>query len=396
MTVLPKKKKKFFLRKARNKSSSSFFSFFRLFLTMRIHAELKKLLKKILFGLNIIAALALLIAYASVIINPEKIAFPAFFGLAYPYLLLVNIIFIIIWAINFKREVFISIIVIALGYTHFNNFIRFWNKDNGDHDFSLMSYNIRLFNHYDTESNSEKDIINYLKSNTPDILCLQEFYHNGPVSAVYRSFAEPVNKGYNVHRKFIRIRNNRHYGIVTFTTYPVIARGDILHPNSASLSIYTDIVIDSDTVRIYNNHLQSFKLRRMERSLIEEIYASDEDDTMKELRDLSFSLKQGFARRAYQANVLKEHINSSPYPVIVCGDFNDTPISYTYRKIRKGLKDAFVESGSGAGFTYKGKYPSNRIDYILFDKNIISNGYTTDRVKFSDHYPITAYFKISD
>ena len=357
---------------------------------------MNKLIRKILFVLNIVAVLALLIAYASVIINPEKIAFPAFFGLAYPYLLMVNVIFIIIWGINFKREVFISIIVIALGYNHFNNFIKFGKKETGDHDISIMSYNIRLFNHYDTQSNSEKDIMTYLKLNNPDILCLQEFYLNGPVSSVYRRFAEPINKDYNVHRKFIRIRNDRYYGITTFTTYPVIARGDILHPNSASLSIYTDIVIDSDTVRVYNNHLQSFKLRRMDRSLIEEIYTNDEDDTMKELRDLSFSLKQGFARRAYQAKILKEHINSSPYPVIVCGDFNDTPISYTYRKIRKGLKDAFVESGSGAGFTYKGKYPSNRIDYILFDKNIISSGYITDRVKFSDHYPIRAYFKISD
>ena len=357
---------------------------------------MKKLLRKILFGLNIIAALALLIAYASVIINPEKIAFPAFFGLAYPYLLLVNIIFIIVWAINLKREVFISIIVIAVGYSHFNNFIKFRKNETGEYDFSLTSYNIRLFNHYDTEINSEKDILNYLKSNSPAILCLQEFYLNGPVSSVNRRFAEPISEEYNVHTKFIRIEDDRHYGITTFTTYPVIARGDILHPNSASLSIYTDILIDSDTVRIYNNHLQSFKLRRMERSLIEEIYANEEDDTMKELRDLSFSLKQGFARRAHQARILKEHISSSPYPVIVCGDFNDTPISYTYHKIRKGLKDAFVESGSGAGFTYKGKYPSNRIDYILFDKDLVSNGYTTDRVKHSDHYPITAYFRIRD
>jgi len=357
---------------------------------------LQKLLTKILFSLNLIAALALLIAYASVVINPEKIAFPAFFGLAYPYLLLANIIFVIVWAINFKKEVFISIIVIALGYNHFNNYIRFRSNETGDFDFSLMSYNIRLFNHYDTERNSEKDIITYLKSNNPDILCLQEFYLNGPVSSIDRRFAEPINEDNNVHKKFIRIKDNRHYGVATFTTFPVIARGDILHPNSASLSIFTDIVIASDTFRIYNNHLQSFKLRHMERSLLEEIYASGQAGTMKELKDLSFSLKQGFARRAHQAKIVKEHINSSPYPVIVCGDFNDTPISYSYRKIRKGLKDAFVESGKGAGFTYKGKYPPNRIDYILFDSRLISSGYKTDRVKHSDHYPIIAYFRISD
>lgn len=357
---------------------------------------MQKLFNKILLILNAIAALALLISYASVIINPEKIAFPAFFGLAYPYLLLGNIIFVLIWAINFRKEVFISVIVIALGFNHLNNFIRFRNNETGDYDFSLTSYNIRLFNHYDTDSNSEEEILNYLEAGNPDILCLQEFYFNGPVSSVNRRFADPINENYDVHKKFIPIKDNRHYGIVTFTTFPVVSRGVITHLNSASLSIYTDILIDKDTFRIYNNHLQSFKLRRMERSLFEEIYANDQEGTMKELRDLSFSLKQGFARRAHQARILKKHINSSPYPVIVCGDFNDTPISYSYRKIRKGLKDAFVESGGGAGFTYKGRYPSNRIDYILFDNRFISSGYKTDRIKYSDHYPITAYFKVSD
>lgn len=356
---------------------------------------MQKLLRKILFLLNGIAALSLLTAYASVLINPEIIAFPAFFGLAYPYLLLINVVFVVIWAVNFKKEIFISILVIALGYNHFNNFIRFRNVESGEADFSLMTYNIRLFNHYDSDRNSENDILTYLKSEHPDILCLQEFYINGPVSGLERRFAYPVNKDYNVHKKFIHIRDKRHYGIVTLTSFPIVGRGDIIHTNSASLSIYTDIVIDSDTFRIYNNHLQSFKLRRMEKSLLEELYASEQIGTVKDLRDLSFSLKQGFARRAHQAKMVREHINSSPYPVIVCGDFNDTPISYSYRKIRKGLKDAFVESGTGAGFTYKGNYPPNRIDYILFDNRLMSEGFETDRVKYSDHYPVKAYFSIS-
>jgi len=357
---------------------------------------LQKLLRKILFLLNLIAALALLLAYVSVIINPAKLALPAFFGLAYPYLLLINILFAVFWALNLKKEVLISIIAIALGFNHFNNFIRFRNGEPGNYDFKVMSYNIRLFNHYDSDKNSEQEILGYLESNKPGILCLQEFYLNGPVSGISGRFARPIDKNYNVHSKFVHIKENRHYGIATFTSYPIIGRGDILHSNSASLSIYTDVLIASDTFRIYNNHLQSFKLRGMERSLLEEIYSSDQDAPMKELRDLSFSLKQGFARRAEQAKTVKEHINSSPYPVIVCGDFNDTPISYTYRKIRKGLKDAFVESGSGAGFTYKGKYPPNRIDYILYDNRLTSNGFVKDRVKFSDHYPITAYFLLDN
>ncbi|HCC71573.1 MAG TPA: hypothetical protein DEQ09_10555 [Bacteroidales bacterium] len=357
---------------------------------------MKKVTRKILFPLNILVALSLLIAYSSVVISPVKIAFPAFFGLAYPYLLLVNVIFIIIWALNFRWEIIISALVIIIGLNHFNNYIRLRNNETGEYDFKLLTYNIRLFNHYDSESNSEQDIINYLRSNNPDILCLQEFYINGPVSEMKKDFIKPVNKNYYVHTKFVTIKDDRQYGIVTLTKFPIVGSGDILHPNSGSLSIYTDILIAADTFRVYNNHLQSFKLRRMEKSFLEEIYNGDQNDTMKDLRNLSFSLKKGFAQRGQQACIVKDHINSSPYPVIVCGDFNDTPISYTYRKIRKGLKDAFVESGSGAGFTYKGKYPPNRIDYILFDSRIISSGYETDRIKYSDHYPVKAYFRISD
>ncbi len=357
---------------------------------------MNKILIKILTGLNLIVALALLIAYISVVINPDFLTFPALFGLAYPYLLLANIIFVITWSLSFKKELFISLIVILIGLNHLNNFIRFGNNDIDDYDFSLMSYNIRLFNHYDSERNSEKDITNYLKSNSTDILCLQEFYINSPVSDLQKRFVKQIHDTYNIHSKFIPIKDNRFYGIATFTVYPVIRRGDIVHPNSASLSIFTDIVIGADTLRIYNNHLQSFKLRRVERSLIEELYNNDQTETMREIRDISFSLKQGFIRRAQQAIEVKKHIDSSPYPVIVCGDFNDTPVSYSYRKIRKGLNDAFVESGNGAGFTYKGKYPANRIDYILFDKRLTSTGFVSDRIKYSDHYPIKAVFRFKE
>ena len=114
---------------------------------------------------------------------------------------------------------------------------------------------------------------------------------------------------------------------------------------------------------------------------------------MKEVKSLSVSLKKGFVKRALQSQVVKDNINKSPYPVIVLGDFNDTPVSYSYRKIRKGLNDSFLNSGYGAGFTYRGNYPRNRIDYILYDDNLINSYFEIIKVKYSDHYPIVAYFK---
>jgi endonuclease/exonuclease/phosphatase family metal-dependent hydrolase len=104
-------------------------------------------------------------------------------------------------------------------------------------------------------------------------------------------------------------------------------------------------------------------------------------------------LKKGFVKRALQAQELKESINASKYPVIVTGDFNDTPVSYTYRSIRKGLNDSFFFFLHGAGFTYRGNYPPNRIDYILYDKKLTNSHFEIIKAKYSDHYPIMAWFK---
>jgi endonuclease/exonuclease/phosphatase family metal-dependent hydrolase len=329
---------------------------------------LKKVLYKILLAVNLFFAFTLLMSYLAVHVSPGDFALPAFFGLAYPYLLLFNIILAIIWAMLLRFEALISVIVIAIGFTHFSNYIKL-SKPSGDksNTFKVLSYNLRLFNNFENNNNSssEKKILEFLKTQNPDILCLQEFFGSGSPAQKETAFKAALGGKYYSHMKAIVNGKNRFYGIVTFSKYPIIRKGEIIHPGSSSLSIFTDIVIRNDTFRIYNNHLQSFRLKMMERSFIEEMTVPDNKETMDEVKSLSRSLKKGFVLRALQAQVVKDRINMSPYPVIVAGDFNDTPVSYSYRKIRKGLSDSFVNSGYGAGFTYKGNYPPNRIDYMI-------------------------------
>jgi len=346
--------------------------------------------------INAVFAFSLLMSYLAVHISPGIFVLPAFFGLAYPYLLLVNIILVITWAALLKYEALISIVVIAFGLTHFSNYIKLRKPVGNKKDtFKVLSYNLRLFNYFENNSNdiSEKKVLEFLKTQDPDILCLQEFFVLGDPLRKGKEIKRILGSGYYSHMKVIGSGKNRAYGIATFTKYPIIRRGEIIHPKSSSLSIYSDVLIQNDTFRIYNNHLQSFRLRRMERSFIEEIAAPEDKEPINGIRNLSVNLKKGFAIRAVQSQVVKEHINRSPVPVIVIGDFNDTPVSYSYRKIRKGLHDSFVDSGYGAGFTYKGKYPPNRIDYILYDDALISRYFEIIKVKYSDHYPIIAYFR---
>ena len=329
-------------------------------------------------------------------ISPGDFALPAFFGLAYPYLLLVNIILVVIWAMMLRFEALISVVIIALGFTHFSNYIKLFKPVGDKTDtFKVISYNVRLFNYFENKNvtNSEKRIIEFLKTQKPDILCIQEFFGLGNPDEKEETFREALGGKYYSHIKVLGRGKNRFYGIATFSKYPIIKKGEIIHPASSSLSIYSDIIIGSDTFRIYNNHLQSFRLQRMERSLIEELTLPENNEAMVEVKGLFVNLKNGFIRRALQSQVVKDNINRSPYPVIVAGDFNDTPVSYSYRKIRKGLNDSFVNSGYGAGFTYRGNYPPNRIDYILYDKVLVNSYFEIVRIKFSDHYPIIAYFK---
>jgi len=360
---------------------------------------LKKVLYKILLVVNAIFAFALLISYLAVHVNPEYFALPAFFGLAYPYLLFFNVILVIIWTALLKFEAFISLIVIAIGFSHFTNYIKL-RKPVGDRadTFNVLSYNVRLFNYFENNnsSSSEKKVMEFLIAQKPNIICLQELYIIGDPHEKEEEIKKALGGKYFSHMKFISNGSNRFYGIVTLSQYPIIRKGEIIHPKSSSLSIFTDILIRKDTFRIYNNHLQSFRLKRMERSFIEEIAAPDEKKTITDIKSLYKSLKTGFVRRAIQSKTVKDHINQSPFPVIVAGDFNDTPVSYSYRKIRNGLHDSFVQSGYGAGFTYKGNYPPNRIDYILYDNTLINSYFEIIKVKYSDHYPIIANFKIND
>jgi endonuclease/exonuclease/phosphatase family metal-dependent hydrolase len=258
-----------------------------------------------------------------------------------------------------------------------------------------MSYNLMLMSNYTSADNSEteKKILSLLKSSEPDILFLQELYITGDAEKKDEEIKKALGGKYYSHVKLLGKGKNKYYGIATYTKYKIAGRGEIIHPGSSSLSIYTDVIISGDTFRVFNNHLQSFRLKKVEKSFMEELIESENKEALNEIMSLSVSLKKGFVRRALQAQIVKDYINRSPYPVIVAGDFNDTPVSYTYRKIRKGLKDSFVTSGYGAGFTYRGNYPPNRIDYILYDDSLINTKFEILRVKYSDHYPVKAWFR---
>jgi exonuclease III len=178
-------------------------------------------------------------------------------------------------------------------------------------------------------------------------------------------------------------------GQLTLTRFPILNMGEIRFKNSGNMIIYSDMLISSDTVRVYNCHLQSYRLQKKEINSIDSMDFENNEETKEKFMMLRGKFRDALIKRAEQAATLREHLNACPYPVIVCGDFNDTPVSFTYRMVKGNLMDSFTESGKGTANTYNGKLPSFRIDYILYSPKFTSYNFEVFSLNHSDHYPIS-------
>lgn len=362
---------------------------------------MKKIAGKLILYSNILLAALLLLSYSAPFINPGRLLFPAFLGLAYPYLLIINIVFFVYWTIRFRKELLISLIVILIGWGHLMNLIPL-NFDKAEDAgsisqsevlLSIMSYNVRTFDKYNwnKKSNSREGIFQIVSDKNPDILCMQEFYSVNKAGQRERDIRKQLS-GYNYYSIYYSAKSGPEtgFGVATFSKYPVVKTSRIPFDSTMNQAIYTDIKIDTDTVRVFNIHLQSIRFVQRSYSFIDTLSLKYSNKQMEEVKEIGKRLRDAFVMRAEQSNIIHNYIAASPYPVIVTGDFNDTPLSYSYKRIKKGLADSFRESGRGLGNTYAGDLPSFRIDFILHGKEFETAAFGRVKTKFSDHFPIWA------
>lgn len=372
---------------------------------VRQHKEKKKLsnISKTILIFNLLAVLLLVCCYLSLFVSPAHFWPFAFFGLAYPLIVVLNIAFIIYWIIRGRWKFIISLVAVGAGWPVLTGFIQinFDKQELPGNDTSLikvLSYNVRLFDLYNWTNNKKtrNEMLDFLNREKANILCLQEIYTDDDGEFLTLDTLVKSQPAKYFHIKNTKtLRNKNHWGIATFTTYPIVNRGSISFGEGVNnICIYTDIKKGSDTIRVYNMHLQSIHFREEDYKYLEEINKDKDAVELEGFRKIFVRLKLGFKKRSSQVDLVANHIQNSPYPLIVCGDFNDPPASYTYRKISSGLLDAFMESGNGLGRTYNGKFPSFRIDYILHSKSFDSYRFETLPEEYSDHNAITSYLKV--
>ncbi|HPS26481.1 MAG TPA: endonuclease/exonuclease/phosphatase family protein [Bacteroidales bacterium] len=359
---------------------------------------------KLMLVANILVVLLLLTSFSSSFINPRVFWLPAFAGIIYPYVLIVNIAFIAMWLFIRLKYALISLLPVLLGFSYFTSFLQCNSEKSATGSasaFKVMSYNVHNFDLYNYKKNwqinyeKRNKIFAFLKNQDCDIICFQEFVNNCSGEFKTKDTLITFLKATNVHAEYSVVsRHIYEFGLATFTAFPIVGKGLIKFPNSRNnFCIYTDVLIGSDTVRIYNAHLQSLHLGNSDIEFADNLASGNANADEKDLKNKSLRilryLKRGFVKRSVQAELLAGHIKKCPYPVILCTDLNDTPFSYAYYQLGALLNDAFKEAGFGLGTTYYNIYPSFRIDYIFLSPHFKASNFKNVKTDNSDHYPVT-------
>lgn len=327
--------------------------------------------QKVLYIFNGLAAFILLLSYIIPYIPPRSFPLISVLSLSVPVLIIINVLFLLFWLVFFNKKWILSALVLLLGYQQFDALFKFSGTFPAEsaNSFSLMSYNVRLFNHYrwiNQEGLPDK-MGDFIKSERPDVLCFQDYHQDGKASLPDYPYQYESLKGKKTRS-----------GLAVFTRFNIVNSGALDFPQSSNHAIFVDLQIKTDTVRVYNIHFQSLK-----------ISPEVETITQQDYEVLGQRISKAFVQQQDQLEILMKHIEKSPYKIVLAGDFNNTAFSYLYRKIRRAhFTDAFVQAGNGFGKTYHLSWFPLRIDFIMHDPHFKSLYFKTFTEEYSDHYPI--------
>jgi len=331
-------------------------------------------LNKIIFFLNNIFAVLFIASFVLPYASPKSFPLLSILSLTVPLIIIVHVLFILYWwIIGFKKQFFLSAlcILLAIGFSYFPYKFSGKNVISGD-SFTVMNFNVRLFNRYNwiDDKNIPANISSFIDQNKPDILAIQEFYPSKDLSIKY-PYQHIIYKG-----------DKKDFGQVIYSNYKIINKGSLNFENSSNNAIYIDFIKNSDTIRVYNLHLESLGVK--ERNI--ELEGLSESGSKK----IVHQLETAFIKQQKQVEQFLEHKNSCNYKIIICGDFNNTAYSWAYHHVKGDFTDTFTEAGKGFGETYSFfKYPL-RIDFILADKKFKVNHHQNFDKDLSDHEPILA------
>ena len=354
--------------------------------------------------LNIFLALVLIASAYSAFISPEQNMLFAYAGLLFPVLIIVNSCFLIYWLIVKRWGMsFILVMVFALCWRSIAIFcpLHFDTKEQPREELvKILSYNVMSFAYQNHTKETPNKIIEYIAGSDADIVCLQEYMVSSRPNLMSSQAVAKALPMYPYRAEIFfssAINKNYQYGLALFSKFPILSSRRIPFPSIYNGSAIHEIYINGKKVMVVNNHLESFKLTAEDRSKYSDMITNVNLESFEEFSGvLQQKLGQAFLTRARQAETIAAEIKkANAYYTIVCGDFNDTPLSYARRTIQGPLIDAYAESGRGLGISYNQNYFYFRIDHIFHSINMDAYNCRVDAsIKLSDHYPVYCYLKV--
>lgn len=354
----------------------------------------------------ILLAVVTLVAYLAVFVKPETCAVPAIVGMGFPYILIVDVLYALLLIFFKKWTALLMLAVLIPGYEFIDatvqvNPIHYVEDfDDDDSTFSIMSFNVRLLDRYNWikgKNDTRTKIFEFLRYESPDVVCFQEFYNNSSDSITNEMIIQDllgtsyIVRDYNPDDK----KHSTNKGYRIFSKYPLGKVSPIFDQTDNLIGIYADAQVLDRKVRIMNFHLKSIKLGYDDYDFIDQIEQKNNKEQMSGVMNIYSKISKAYSIRTRQAEIIRGLVEQSPYAVVLCADFNDPPVSYCYRTIKGNtLTDAFCESGTGFGGTIRVKFLNFRIDYIMHSPVLESRNFKTFRENLSDHYAVSCKIKI--
>lgn len=347
----------------------------------------RSFLNKLLFWCNSLVAFLLVLSFVLPYIPPKSFPTLSLLSLLVSPLIQLNLLFAVFWLIKFKKTVFVSAIPLLIAYFFFNPFIQ--NNDeiaadtlHSSKQLKILSYNVRLFNAYEADDKKRVETF-YLQKiiteDAPDIICIQEYYKDHTID--FSTY--PYQFIHFKEKPWTKIGELQNLGHAIFSKYPLLNKGSFDFKETYNNTIYTDVVVAEDTLRLYNVHLQSMGVLASVSQL------QEADATM-----ITNKMSSRFVKQQYHVETIKAHQQASPYPTILAGDFNNTAYSYSYHFMMDHMQDAFIEKGNGLGTTFSFDGYPMRIDFIMAQQGLQVVTFKTLAKSFSDHYPILATISV--
>jgi endonuclease/exonuclease/phosphatase family metal-dependent hydrolase len=351
---------------------------------------IRLLFRSVVGTINGIVIILFVLSAFSDRISPETSVLFSYLGLGFPVLCILNLCFIIYWIFLWEwRFILVGLFSFLICKSAVTRYFPYNKKEeviSNEQILKVLTYNVMGFGYKDHSAKAPNPIIEYIVKSNADIVCLQEYIVGTSPKYLTNKKVFKALKMYP-YRSLIPIGSSN---IAVFSKYPISKSRKIKYDTTSNGSSIHELDIKGKKLTLINNHLESFKLTTEDKSHYSAFIKNMNTETLDGLKSsIEHKLGPAFKVRARQAEVVADEIKKikTDY-ILICGDFNDTPISYVYRTIRGDLKDAYVEAGCGPGITYHENFYLFRIDNILHSKNLNPVNCTVDRVDYSDHYPM--------